>query len=203
MAVVCHEWAGVELLPDVLVVWSGGRNGGMAAAGVQERLPTIDELLVYTYDPQETSALVEIAFPDNSGEIDFRDSGFTSQILSLIASSDAEKTLLCDRIRGSQLFDSNDYLAEYFGSTTYVNIRFELSQTPDDSELQTVSAATSGWYELGWAQGIVASDLGMRQATLRMELQISRKSPSAPDADSSVQTIPFFGSASYRYVYRP
>ncbi len=209
MAVVSHKWFGVDLLPDVLVVWSGGRNGGMAAAagsastGVPQRLPRIDELLIYTFDPQTPTHLVEIAFPGNSDDIDFRDPRFSTRILSLIASPTAEKTLLCDRIRQSDLPQSYRYFARYYGATNYVNIRFELSQTPDDSELQASSPGTPEWYGLGWAQGVVAGDLGMRQATLRMELQIRRDSRPASKTDSSGVSIPFLGSASYRYVYRP
>lgn len=193
---VVNHTSSPEDLPDVLVVWSGGKDvskiSGMANAGLQQRLPIIDELILYSFDPDAPTHLVEISFPNNTADIDFRDADFESTILSLTESAQAEKTVICDRIRRS------DYSANA-AATPLVNIRFELIQTPRDDDVAAAVPATADWYDLGWAQGIVASDLGMRQANLRIELQINQQ-PTYAELSTS---IPFFGSASYRYVYRP
>lgn len=189
---VVNHTSSPEDLPDVLVVWSGGKDVSMADLGLQQQLPRINELILYSFDPDAPTHLVEISFPTNTADIDFRDAGFESTILSLTTSAQAEKTIICDRIRRSD-YSSNT------GATPLVNMRFELIQTPRDDVLATAVPGTADWYDLGWAQGVVASDLGMRQANLRIELQIDQQ-PTHAEMSTS---IPFFGSASYRYVYRP
>lgn len=201
VAVVPHVWAFVEL-PDVLVVWSGGREGGMAAAGVQERLPRTDELVIYAADPDDASHLVEITVPDATAEIDFDATDFAETVRRLVDSSESERVLISDRIRKTPLPGFSQYEAEEVG-----NIRFELTQTPSDDELADVSPETEEWSALTWCQGIVAGDSGMRQVRLRMELQLdTNKSETTSNTTSnttSTTAIPFFGSASYRYAYHP
>ena len=70
MAVV-NRTVGSATIPDVLVLWTGGRNGGMAALGIQARLPVASELLVYTWDSTLPSQLLEVAFPSSSNNVDF------------------------------------------------------------------------------------------------------------------------------------
>jgi hypothetical protein len=197
LAVVTHRWSLFDL-PDALVVWSGGRMGGMAAAGVQQRLPRADELVIYTPDPKDPQRFVEITVPGNTSSIDFRSSSFNPTILSLIESRQAESTLLCDRIRLSRL----QQWAQYDESVV-ANVRFELSLTPSDGDLASTAPGTSTWNGLMWSQGIVAGDSGMRQATVRMEMQIEPSDETPPGTEYTAVAIPFFGSASYRYVYQP
>ena len=203
LAVIPHESAGIEL-PDTLVIWSGGRNGGMAAAGVQQRLPQLDELIVYTPSLTDPSRLVEIAFPGSSSRIDFRAANFATTILSLLSTSAAEQILICDRIRTSVLADGNVSSGSNGGGSGGVsNVRFELEQTPNNAELATTVPGTDTWNSLSWAQGIVSGDSGFRQATLRIEIQIEPRTDQPSGGDQTPIAVPFFGSASYRYVYQP
>ena len=81
------------------------------------------------------------------------------------------------------------------------NLRFTLAQNPSDTELATATPQTTAWTQLNWPQGTFGNRSGMRQATLQIELQVE------PDgivrASDTVTAIPFFGSASLRYVYEP
>jgi len=203
LAVIPHESASIEL-PDTLVIWSGGRNGGLAAAGVQQRLPRLDELIVYTPSPTDPSQLVEVAFPLSSSSIDFRAVDFASTILALLPTTAAEQILLCDRIRISLPTDnSGSTVTGNSLSGAVSNVRFELEQTPSDAELASTVPGTASWNALSWAQGIVSGSSGFRQATLRIEIQIEPRTDRPAGSDQTPIAVPFFGSASYRYVYQP
>lgn len=196
LAVVHHVWSG-KSLPDVLVVWSGGRDGGMAATGLQNRLPLVSELVIYTWDSDAPHHLVELTFPTDSTEIDFASDSFPTAISNLLTTTSRKKLLLVDRLRRSQLSQSGASAAVFVG-----NVRFGLALTPTPNSLSGVTAGSAEWNALMWAQGIVTSEFGMRQATVRMELQIEGRKQSA-DFVAETTALPFFGSVSYRYAYRP
>lgn len=190
---------GTVQVPDVLVLWTGGRSGGMASNGVQARLPTTEELLIYTWDSSTPSDLTEVAFPGQTAEFDFAASNLATTIANLLSSSAAEKIPLCDRLRASSLSASG---STSVGSTQQVgNVRFAVTLTPTDSELASVSPQTTAWTQLNWPQGNYGSRWGMRQATLQIELQVEPKG--IVHASDTVSAIPFFGSGSLRYLYEP
>ena len=223
---------GKSLVPDVLVLWTGGRSGGMSANGVLQRLPTVGELLIYTWDASSPSQLIEVAFPGQTASFDFAASDLATTVANLLTSKTAEKIPLCDRLRLSSLSTSSSAVSapvvpplsgmgSLYGvslpsgsssstsstattaSTTQSigNARFTLTLTPTDSELASASPQTTAWTQLSWPQGNYGNRSGMRQATLQIELQVE------PDgivrASDTVSAIPFFGSASLRYVYEP
>ncbi|MBW3540248.1 MAG: hypothetical protein KY476_08255 [Planctomycetes bacterium] len=187
--------------PDVLVVWSGGRNGGMAAAGLQARLPQAHELVVYAPHPDRPHELVEMAFPGVQTAVDFDDPLFQTTIRSLLASKSAEAVTLVDRLRVTSGFTSF-----FRGSSTirYGAARFELTVSPEDSSLASVAPGTPEWYALPWAQSIVAGRSGLRQGTVNVELQLEPWSQRAEQASESQTTaVPYFGCVSVRHVYEP
>ena len=220
---------GKSQVPDVLVLWTGGRSGGMSASGVLNRLPTVGELLIYTWDANSPSQLIEVAFPGQTASFDFAASDLATTVENLLTSQTAEKIPLCDRLRLSSLSTSSSAasapveppasgMGSMYGmslpsasssSSTATastmqsigNARFTLTLTPTDSELSSVSPQTTAWTQLNWPQGNYGNRSGMRQATLQLELQVE------PDgivrASDTVSSIPFFGSASLRYVYEP
>lgn len=197
LAVVTRTWSILEL-PEVLVVWSGGRDGGMAEAGLQTRLPQINELVIYAPSPENPQELQEITAANSLGSIDFRAAGFSQTILSLVDSPNVERTLLSDRIRTSQLSAFSNY-----SGATVGNVRFELTNSPNDAELAAAVPGTAAWNDLPWSQSIVGSDSGLRQSTLRMEFQIVPRTAEPTSDEVSASAVPYFGSTSYRYVYNP
>lgn len=225
LAVVSRP-VGTHQLPDVLVLWTGGRTGGMAASGVQTRLPIVGELLIYTWNNSTPSQLVEVAFPGQTTALDFAASDLATQVTNLLASTSAESIPICERLRvssvsGGSSSTSLSYPVEpssLYGpslastpsstpssasseASTVGNLRFTLTLTPSDSELASAAPQTTAWTQLSWPQGTFGSRSGIRQANLQMELQVE------PDgivrASDTVTAIPFFGSASRRYVYEP
>jgi len=197
LAVVSHQRSG-DLFPDVLVVWSGGREGGMAAAGVQTSLPRVSELIIYAPVTDDPRQLVEIAIPGDMSEIDFDDINFTTTILTLIDAPGAEHILLSERIHASLMGGSGSTASDH-----WPNIRFAIDSMPSDDALASVTPGTLAWTMLPWSTGIAFSDSGMRQATIRMELQMALRRREFVSGAVSPATCPFFGSASYRYAYRP
>ena len=196
LAVIPHK-AGNEELPDVLVVWSGGRDGGLSTADIQTRLPRIDELVIYAPAVDKPGHLVEVAIPSDTRDIDFDAIGFDELILALLESPQAEAALLCDRLRVINLADP----ASLTNRLT-AGIRFDLDQTPNNTVLAGVIPGGTDWYDLPWPQGLVSSESGIRQATLRIELQLQGREPGTATGQSSI-SLPFFGSASVRYAYAP
>jgi hypothetical protein len=192
VATVAADWGG-EDIPHILVVWSGGRSGGMADDGVVTRLPKVNELVIYTGDPADPSRFVELMVPGNSSDIDFADAGFDAAIEALVASPSAELVLLCDRLRALSL-----------GAPSPMDIggvRFQVEFTPTDDEIAAETPGTAEWNDLRWAQTLVTGESGVRQATVRIEMQVERQR--AGDGNEALTAIPFFGSASYRYAYSP
>ncbi len=102
MAVVSRS-VGTATIPDVLVLWTGGRNGGMAASGTLARLPVASELLIYTWDSTAPSQLLEVAFPSSTGNVDFVATDFSTTITTLLANTTADRIPLCDHLRVSSL----------------------------------------------------------------------------------------------------
>lgn len=213
-------------IPDVLVLWTGGRNGGMSALGTQTRLPVASELLAYTWDSTNPSQLLEVAFPSSTNNIDFAATDFATTIASLLTSLTADRIPLCGHLRVTSLSATTTTTAPVTTSplgglygpsisttpTTTTSptfdasqsigcVRFDIAWAPTDAELATATAGSTQWYQLNWPLGAVCSRSGMRQVTLNLELQIE---PDGVDAGTgSVNAIPFFDSGSVRYVYEP
>lgn len=195
---VIPRFFGPYELPEALVVWSGGRTGGMVEQGVQHRLPRAQELVVYTPDPAEPHRLLEVIFPGVTTPVDFRSPGLPATVRLLLASPAAETTLLSDRVRRGLL----DGVGAVPGSVAG-NVRFGLATSPSDESMVAVLPGTAAWYGLTWPQTLVSSTSGVRQATVRIELQLTVRDQEDRHVDLAEACLPVFGSASYQYVYRP
>ena len=228
---VVPRTVGSATIPDVLVLWTGGRNGGMSALGTQTRLPVASELLAYMWDSTNPSQLLEVAFPSSTNSIDFAATDFATTITSLLSSLTADRIPLCGHLRVTSLSATTTTpttaapttgttflpLGGLYGpsisptpitTTSTIDVsqslgcaRFDIVWTPTDAELATATVGSTLWYQLKWPLGAVGSRSGMRQATLNLELQIE---PDGVDAGTgSINAIPFFDSGSVRYVYEP
>lgn len=194
LAVIKRDWLGHEM-PDTLVVWSGGRDGGQSSHGLMNRLPIGNELVVYAADSKHTQRLVEYAFPNWTSSIDFDAADFDATILSRLTFKSTEKARLCDRMRISSLNSANVAAA-------WPNVRFSHVLTPTSASLTATDPASAEWQALPWSQGIVTSSGGLRHESIRIELQMEPREHTVSDTDHPI-AIPFFASASMRYVYTP
>lgn len=193
LAVVTTTW-GAYPAPTTLCVWSGGTNGGMNALGLQNRLPVASELVVYTQDLTIPSRLVEVTFPGDSTIVDFNSNSFASTIQTLLASNSRQTVLICDRLHVTTSQTSAPGLGD---------LRFELTESPSDSDIASVAVGSQAWNDLSWGQGLVGADRGLRTTNLRIELLLD-PDPTKPATDNGYSTaIPFFGSVNRQYVFQP
>jgi len=173
--------------PETLVVWTGGRDASLAGQSPLSRLPKANELLIYTPDPAAPQRLLEIVVPTATDDVDFAGTGFNTRIGQLIASSSAEKVVICDRVRVGST-----------GSGTAAAVRFELEATPPSDLLAAVAVNTSAWTSLPWAGGACSATSGVRQTAIRVELQLTTLTRSGNDGPS----LPIFGGAARRYLFQ-
>ena len=191
-----------EAAPAVLVIWSGGRNGGLASQGVLSRLPRINELVIYGCDPQQPREFVELTIPGNTQPIAFNSPLFADNIKSLMAATGQDRIRLCRRIRIAPLT-----IAENWPGLGGVNqmglVRMDAGMTPTDDAIAAASPGTTAWQELPWSQGLVSPAGGLRAVRVLIELQLEPAPEHVrTDAGESL-AIPFFGLASARYVHQP
>ena len=197
VATVDQTWLSYQA-PTTLVVWSGGSTGGMAAQGVLSRLPVASELVVYVPDAQSPSKFVELTFPGNSTQVDFRAATFSATINSLMTWTNRKSVKLSDRLRVTVGRNVG-----WFSVPSVGNSRFEVTYSPTESQLTGVSPGSQNWNDLPWAQGMVSADNGLRTANVRIELLLERD-PAKPQTDNGYTTaLPFFGSANRQYVFQP
>ena len=186
--------AGTYQAPTKLVVWSGGSNGGMNASGLKTRLPLASEIVVYTPDPTTPSRLIEMTFPGNTTSIDFRSSGFSTSIASLMQTTNRQSIRLCDRLHVTP---------GTTGAPNIGNIRFEMTTNPSDSQISGVSVGSQAWNDLPWGQGLVGADRALRTTNVRIEMLLD-PNPAKPLTDNGSSTaLPFPASVNRQYVYQP
>ncbi|HBL41833.1 prepilin-type N-terminal cleavage/methylation domain-containing protein [Gimesia sp.] len=197
LAVVTNSWNSIDI-PNTLVVWSGGRQGGLSAQGTITRLPQLSEILIYTVDPADAHNLIEIAFPDANTTIDFNSASFNNTIRSAINSSQAESALLSNRVKCSQYLLSGTPWGPAVG-----NVFFSLVKTPSDSSLGSVSPGTAAWMNLAWPQGTASASSGLRQVTVNCEVQFETAEQTDLNEVNSTSALPFFASGTRYYAYTP
>lgn len=195
---VIERKSGVYALPDVLVVWSGGRQGGMADLEVLDRMPVASELVVYAPHTDRPHELIEFAFPASSQVIDFGSTNFDSTIQTLLASSSAQAARLTDR-----LVVSTPSTYWYMGTDERGAIRFDLEQFPSDRELDEYAAGERSWQSLSWPQSMYTDEFGQRQANVRIELQLRARPRSSQTDENQTSAVPAFTTVSHRYAYYP
>ncbi len=194
MAVISRSVDGV-VLPETLVIWSGGRSGGIQSKRQPAiSLPKVNELVIYTPDPSAPNNLIEIQIASNSSTIDFGSVSFSSTIQSLISgSATSDRLSLTSRLRTCRVSQSGSLLG---------NLRFELIQRPSDEQVATTLIGSDQWYALPWAQGMGFSRGGLRTASLRLEIQLETAQGAIYVGESSPTSLPILGNASVRYAYR-
>jgi hypothetical protein len=194
--------------PDTLVVWDRDRvktDPPRKPLNDPTRLPYHDELVVFCPDPNAPNRLVEITSrcttslgsnPDNwATEIGL----FKSSMVVLdaailngdgVAEADYEARTLTELLRSCAASDG--------ARTTRGAIRFESRLRPSDAEWKNKSL---NWSDLSWVQGVFGPMTGLRQAWLRIELQLVPP-VAAGDTAAMTQAVPFFGSAAVYYPMR-
>jgi hypothetical protein len=186
---VIESWEGSWRFPDVLVVWSPE-----SAPANSQGPPLLRELLVIGPDPRDPRQLVAVRDPSDAQSAplaELNTGTWPARFQSLLGSSTAKRVVLSDRL----------HTAVGPSGTTRGAVRFELRLAPTAAEWNAYRAGTLAWNDLPWPLGWYSRATGMRQAWVRMELQLS--SGERPSTNSQPPAMPFFGSAALYYELQP
>jgi prepilin-type N-terminal cleavage/methylation domain-containing protein len=183
---VVSETVGSWRFPDTLVVWhprTTPRN--------PEGLPCFDELVVYCPDPENAHQLVEITLPENS---DSRTVPAVTETDTWLAELEVLRrtkgVVLTDLLRTGVVSESNQ-------SKPRGMVRFVERLRPSDAEWEDYRQGKRDWNELSWVLGVFGPQTGLRQAWVRIELQLVPTT--ATGGGNEHEAIPFLGSAALYY----
>lgn len=186
---VLADTVGQWRFADTLVVW---RPVGTAAD--PDGLPRFNELVIYCPDLHQPSRLLEITDPNDTRitppaqEL----SAWKSEITAIRNSSSARKVVLTDLLRTCTLAESSP-------PQVRAALRFESRLRPSETEWAAYKAGTVQWKDLPWVQSIYGNRAGLRQAWMRMEMQLAISNAGSGNQSGSSTIIPFFGSAAVYY----
>lgn len=175
--------------PDTLVVWHP-----TGPPVDPEGLPRFNELVVYCPDPASPNQLLEITLPSNSSQAPAVGdaSGWRATVEAFLDSTSSRKTALTGLMRTARVSEDGT-------STLRGAVRFESRLRPSAVDWASYQAGTIAWKDLNWVQGVYGSQTGLRQAWLRIELQLMPGETAAANDPNGQQAIPLFGSAAIYY----
>lgn len=182
---VVYETVGTDRYPDTLVVW---KPNGPATSPTG--LPRIKECVFFCPDPTAPNRLLEITAPTDNRTIPLTESLnstlWRNNLAAIKTASTSKKTVLTDLLRTATPTSS---------SALRGAVRFEHDMRPTWQDWYNSSIA---WSNLSWPQHLYSQDTGVRQAWVRIELQLTPGKTETAMVDNSV--VPFFGSAVLTYT---
>lgn len=180
--VVIAANVGGAWFPDTLVVWHPAGNPTFPPGPA-----LVSELVIFCPDPVTPSQLVEITAPADVRPVvldDLDTPGGQALIEGVKQSATSRKVVLTDRLRTASA-----------GGTLRGAVRFERRLRPSEGDWADFRGGTLAWEALDWPQGIYGENAGMRQAWLRVELQLVPGGSDGTQGDWTSEPVPFFGSA--------
>jgi len=170
--------------PDTLVVWHPD-----AAPADPTGMPRFSELVIYCPHPQEPAWLMEIRLPEDTRPVPAVTdlSAWEAELAAIRSSGTGTWVRLTDRMRTASA-------PEWGAKGSRAALRFEARYRPSWEEYAAYKAGTTAWSALGWPQSIYGPNMGLRQAWLRIELQLA-----AEEENTQPESYPFFGSAALYY----
>jgi hypothetical protein len=140
--------------------------------------------------------LLEITSPSDSRSLPLDQAGvspYRQMIDDLKTSASSQKVVLTDLLRVASADIGG--IAGRRGA-----VRFEQELRPSAAAWSQYKAGTLTWNSLVWPQGLGGSKSGLRQAWLRMELQLMPGDESYAQDPNGSLAVPFFGSAALYYT---
>jgi hypothetical protein len=191
-----YTHGGTWKFPDTLVVWHPARTATnpQGLPRQPKGLPCFDELVIYCPNPQAPNQLMEITLPGDvrpayaAKEL----AAWETELEAIKVSAAAKKVVLTELLRVGTSAD--------LGSGQRLGmVRFVSRLRPSKTEWEQYQKEQRKWEDLSWAQGLRGVQSGLRQAWLRIELQLMPGAEAATSDPSGQQAIPFFGSAAMYY----
>lgn len=191
--IVVADEVGAWRFPDTLVVWRPS-----AAAADPDGLPRFNELVIYSPDSDSPNQLLELTVPSDTRPVPpiDQEAAWAAEIAAIKSSSRTERVALTTLLRVASLSEANEL-------QTRGAVRFEVRLRPSAEEWTDYRSGTLDWDELAWVQGLHGTGAGVRQAWLRMELQLMPGDQAVADGFGEYEAIPFFGSATLYYEMKP
>lgn len=190
-----NTYVGSWRFPDTLIVWHPASG---TTAVDPSGLPRFNELVIYYPNPLKPSQLLEVTLPNDTRVAPAVDSQSTwlAEVAKLSSSSSAEKVVLTDMLR--TCLSSGSTTEGLRGA-----VRFESRLRPSADEWSQYSAGTLAWKKLSWVQGISGWKTGLRQAQVRVELQLVPTGSTGLGSPESQPAVTFFGSATSYHEITP
>lgn len=192
---VVEEYVGAWRFPDTLVVWHPQNGRPRNPDG----LPCFDELVLFYPDPKTPNQLLELAIPEGSDtrtvpttdEVDKQ--AWRDQLKAIKSDKNLRPVVLTDLLRTGSVSETDK--SQQRGA-----VRFVDRVRPSKDEWDAYQRGDLVWERLSWVQGIFGAKTGLRQAWVRIELQLTPVAMSSRSSTAaSGQAIPFFGSATLYY----
>jgi len=198
---VVEEYDGSWRFPETLVVWR------RATPPSDTDLPRVNELVVYCPERGQPSVLLELTSSSDATQMPSLDptgSSYTAnltswrqKVLNIRTSTTATKVRITSLVRTAMIP----------GHGLRGVVRFERRLMPTDAQLNPYYTAppTQTWQQLKdyWVQGFYGPEYGLRQAWLRIELQLKPETNLDVKDASGLYPVPFFGSAAIYYLMHP
>lgn len=191
--IVLTDKDGTWTFPETLVVWRP-----QTAAADPKGLPRFNELVIYCPDWYTPSKLVEIRVPSDTSIVPQVSDAvqWATKIEAIRKNKSNDAVTLTALLRTCAVSGSG--APRWRGA-----VRFAPRLRPDDTQWAQYKAGTLAWKDLYWVQGLFGSQVGLRQAWLRTELQLLPGATWVSNDPASQRAIPFFGSATVYYEMRP
>lgn len=176
--------------PDTLVVW----KPSAAAAG---SMPLFSELVVFCFDPDTPTRLLELTVPDDNRPVPPLNNAaaWASELDSLKSSDSANKVQLTNLMRAADAGAGNQELRGV--------VRFDVRYRPGLTEWSDYQAGSLAWKDMLWPQNLYGSQFGLRQSWCSIEMQLVPAGKPATGAEAQSLALPFFDSAALYYPLQP
>jgi len=186
---VVGDQVGVWDYPEVLVVW---HPTGMPAD--PQGLPRFNELVIYCPDWYLPNRLVEITVPGDTRTVPAPTdlAAWRSELAAIRKAADRQSVVLTDLVRTAVVPAAVD-------SSVRGAVRFASRLRPSKEQWEEYQAGTRSWEGLSWVQWIYGPQTGLRQAWVRIEIQLMPGESWVANDTSRYQPLPFFGSAAVYY----
>lgn len=190
--IVVEEQVGGWRLPEVLVVWHP-EGEPVDPTG----LPRFNELILFCPGKAATNQLVELRAPDDTrivpavGDL----AAWLAEVRAIRASADTNAVTLTDLLRTA-------WIGTGPSAGSRGMVRFESRLRPSASEWASYRAGTLAWSDLAWPQNFSSATSGMRQAWVRVEVQLMPGEAWIASDPAGQRAVPFFGSAALYYPLR-
>ena len=183
--------------PDTLVVWLPEQN-----ASDSEGLPRFNELVVYCPAVSPANRLMELRFPGDTRTVPAAADlvAWASELAHLKSSPDTRRTLLTDLLRRASVYSVASPPDPNLSGPLRGAVRFEPVYRPSLEQWDAYkNTGVPTWDELPWVQGIQGSQTGLRQAWVRIELQLVARTAASRADPSGQQAVAFFDSGALYY----